>query len=328
LQVNLEFSRENPTRWKAWLASLRRIARDPRNIVAANNKYDAEYIRYFAGVDALYIPSYCGYAAKARYSPVLTKTVLFARNHNNPRALFAGAHAAARAAATAAPEPAPAPAPGAGGTLAGSAVRFERTEDAYPHGFEYLQLAQHPAVVVVPYTKSVMSFFELYRMNVPLFAPSVDLLVRWEMKHAVMAERIYWSNTPRPTPYPNTTRLPPNARTSKPALRHWLGLSDLYAFPNVTLFDSWEHLMQLLLQADLPAISASMAQANAEMLADLRGTWRRLLLQMFNGQPPGHRLVPTDYAPAMRALYGKGAVPSTDEPPCRRESRPEFGEWA
>ena len=38
--------------------------------------------------------------------------------------------------------------------------------------------------------------------------------------------------------------------------------------------------------------------------------WRRLLLRMFNGQPPGHRLVPTDYAPAMRALYGKGAVPA------------------
>ena len=38
--------------------------------------------------------------------------------------------------------------------------------------------------------------------------------------------------------------------------------------------------------------------------------WRRLLLRMFKGQPPGHRLVPTDYAPAMRALYGKGAVPA------------------
>ena len=71
--MNLEFSRENPTRWKAWLSSLRRIARDPRNVVAANNKYDAEYIRYFAGVDALYIPSYCGYAAKAQYSPVKGK---------------------------------------------------------------------------------------------------------------------------------------------------------------------------------------------------------------------------------------------------------------
>ena len=35
------------------------------------------------------------------------------------------------------------------------------------------------------------------------------------------------------------------------ALRHWLGLSDLYAFPNVTLFDSWEHLLQLLQQAPI-----------------------------------------------------------------------------
>ena len=42
----------------------------------ANNKYDAEYIRYFAGVDALYIPSYCGYAAKAQYSPVKGKSLL------------------------------------------------------------------------------------------------------------------------------------------------------------------------------------------------------------------------------------------------------------
>ena len=54
-------------------------------------------------------------------------------------------------------------------------MRFERTEDAYPNGFEYVELAQHPAVVVVPYTKSVMSFFELYRMNVPLFALTLTL---------------------------------------------------------------------------------------------------------------------------------------------------------
>lgn len=35
--VNLEFGRENPARWAEWLASLRRIARDKRNVVAANN---------------------------------------------------------------------------------------------------------------------------------------------------------------------------------------------------------------------------------------------------------------------------------------------------
>ena len=30
---------------------------------------------------------------------------------------------------------------------------------------------------------------------------------------------------------------------------------------------------------------------------------------------------------AMRALYGDDAVPPRTEPPCDRESRPEYGEW-
>tara|TARA_B110001452_G_scaffold78343_2_gene63880 strand:+ start:308 stop:1945 length:1638 start_codon:yes stop_codon:yes gene_type:complete len=318
--VNLEFSRENPTRWSAWLASLRRIARDKRNVVAANNKYDAEYIRYFAGVDALYIPSFCGYAAKAQYAPVQGKPVLIARNHNNPRKLYNQLHAAAAASAPLDG--------GGGGTLAARpTLRYVRTEDAYPRGFEYTEIAQHPAVVVVPYTKSVMSFFELYRMNVPLFAPSVALLVDWEEQNHVMAERIYWSRAPRPTSYPNTTKLSPNTRKSRAAMEYWLALSDLYAFPNVTYFDSWQQLQVLMREADLPAISAAMKRANAEQLSDLRGLWRRLFMRMFAGQPPGYRRVPTDYAGAMRTLYGKGAVPSMDEPPCRRESRPEHGEW-
>ena len=115
------------------------------------------------------------------------------------------------------------------------------------------QLARHPAVVVIPYTKSVMTFFEMYRMNIPMFAPSLSLLVSWEGRHSVrfgrppqphaqpirlrhahrrakasppsrqprrpaapmqvMAERIYWSHTPRPAvQFPNTTALNPNTR--------------------------------------------------------------------------------------------------------------------
>ena len=52
------------------------------------------------------------------------------------------------------------------------------------------QLATHPAIVVVPYTKSVMSFFELYRMNIPLFAPSLELLVQWERDHSVRRRHV------------------------------------------------------------------------------------------------------------------------------------------
>jgi len=171
-----------------------------------------------------------------------------------------------------------------------------------------------------------MTFFEMYRMNIPLFAPSLSLLVSWEQRHAVMAERIYWSHTPRPARYSNVTSLNPNTRKNFRAMRHWLALSDLYTFPHVTLFDSWEHLLQLLRSTDLQAISDRMARANRRQLRQLRAAWRRLFLRMFGGRAPGFRRVPTDYDTAMHALYG--LVPGAAEPSCARESRPEHGEWA
>ena len=39
----------------------------------------------------------------------------------------------------------------------------------------------------MPYTKSVMTFFEMYRMNIPLFAPSLALLLSWEQVAAAVA---------------------------------------------------------------------------------------------------------------------------------------------
>ena len=50
---------------------------------------DAEYIRYYAGVQPVYLPSFCGYAARGVvYAPDPHKPVLFARNHNNPAAIY------------------------------------------------------------------------------------------------------------------------------------------------------------------------------------------------------------------------------------------------
>ena len=83
-------------------------------------------------------------------------------------------------------------------------------------------------------------------------------------------------------------------------------------------------LLAKLQAAPLRDISASMANANENMLSGLRSKWRALFVRMFGGRPPGFRSVPTDYDDAMMALYG--FVPGR-EPPCKRESRPEYGEW-
>lgn len=46
----------------------------------------------------------------------------------------------------------------------------------YPVHFEYNDLSKHPGVVLLPYQVSIMSLFEFYRMEIPIFVPSTDLL--------------------------------------------------------------------------------------------------------------------------------------------------------
>lgn len=168
---------------------------------------------------------------------------------------------------------------------------------------------------------------QVYRMNVPMFAPDLELLIKWEQDDHVMTERIYWQKATRPHRYANTTNLSPNSRARYAALRHWLALCDVYQFPNITYFASVDDLMLKIRSAPLEAISADMARFNARQLEDVRGTWRRIFECMFHGMAPGGRQVPSDYEGALTRLYGPGVVPSAQEPPCARESRPELGEW-
>ena len=65
-----DITRASPRRWAEWVANLRRIASRPGNTVAANNWFDVHYIRYHTGVNATYIPSWCGGIASHQfYSP-------------------------------------------------------------------------------------------------------------------------------------------------------------------------------------------------------------------------------------------------------------------
>ena len=54
------------------------------------------------------------------------------------------------------------------------------------------------------------------------------------------------------------------------------------------------------------------------------GTWRRTAVDEEYKRHWHKNFHSGDYA-AMRALYGQ--VPPSREPSCRRESRPEYGEW-
>ena len=67
---------------------------------------------------------------------------------------------------------------------------------AYGKGYQFSDLARHPGVVVVPYTKSVMSFFELYRMNVRTLTRTLTLTLT-EVAYMCLS-----LSHPYPYPYP------------------------------------------------------------------------------------------------------------------------------
>ncbi|KAJ1451068.1 hypothetical protein M885DRAFT_621165 [Pelagophyceae sp. CCMP2097] len=283
-----EIGRHDPARWQRWNANLRRIAADPRNVVAANNLYDAKYVEYFTGLSVEVIPNWCGYASFPPQPRLRSKHVIIAPGGRSPPKEL---HRRLKG------MPGP--------------FKFSTISELYPGRFEYAQLAQHPAILLIPYQVSVMSLFEYYRMNVPIFAPSPELLVNWHKKFNLLKERTWFGvyNRPRrssPLPkHPDATdelfRHDPNNDVDREAMAKWLQLSDFYQWPHITIFHSLDDAVQKLQSADLDGISRLMEVENARVKASILDQWQGIFQRMFAAPA-----APVDlgYDAAMRAHYG------------------------
>jgi len=170
-----------------------------------------------------------------------------------------------------------------------------------------------------------MTFFELYRIGIPIYVPSLALLVKWELQRHVMSERVYWKHTPSPLRRP--TAPDPNSLQDPRALEHWIRLSDPYVYPHVQYFDSADDLAARLASTNLHQIATRMRRHSAEMQPVMRQKWRAVMRKLFHGRPPGSW--PTGEAGGFdEALSSRfGLTVSSREPDCSRLSAPELGQW-
>jgi hypothetical protein len=258
-----ELARYEPERWNKWNENLIAISRDPKNVVAANNRYDAEYIRYFTGINATVLPSYCQYT-HVEYHPT-RKQILLAPIHGRPLELFF--MKSLRQSLK---------------NFDKGSVRIEPIRRLYER-YEYSDLANHPAIIHVPYQVSVMSFFEQYRMNIPLFFPSLKLLTDWHYEQGVVIERT-WDRTLYGIK-PNSSHITgvlsgvpdPNNEQDREAIRYWLAFSDFYQWPHITYFNSTDDLLLKLVSTDFQAISSKMKAYNKKVGTNLVTTWNVIL---------------------------------------------------
>merc|ERR1711998_703016 len=125
-----------------------------------------------------------------------------------------------------------------------------------------------------------MSIFEYYRMNIPMFVPSPDLLAQWQLKYRVMDERT-WEGVYKRFKAKSAigqhpeSRVPfdPNNEHDQAAIRYWIAFADFYQWPHITQFSNWDDLMTKMQAADLSATSEKMQQYNAETKEKLFSTW-------------------------------------------------------
>ena len=163
-----------------------------------------------------------------------------------------------------------------------------------------------------------MSLFEFYNMHIPLFIPSKRLLADYHAKYDLLCERTWEcihgkkvskSQLPR---HPESTSVikdfDPNDDVHPQALMEWLQFADFYLWPHILLFDSLEHLVELMRTADLAAVSRGMAEFSAKQQQDILSRWEAILdmirRERYERRRAANTAFPSNVDDALSAAYG------------------------
>ena len=278
VSTRYEIGRRTRQAWQRLNENLKAIASNPRNTIAANNRYDAEYIKHFTGLSQVRVlPNYCGYT-NALYKPTRPEILIAPGRFafGVEAMLLSGPKGIVKAAQNHA-------------NL--KYKEFRTIRQLYKH-YTYEELASHPAIVLIPYQVSTMSFFEYYRMGIPLFVPSPDLLTVWQQKLKVVSE-ISWNcvygrcqDTSQVEGHPNSTHGNKDPNNVNNNFRYWIQFADFYQFPHITLFDDWKDLLEKLNVADLNGIRYNMMEYNNQQKKVLKREWNEILDKAFRGLYP------------------------------------------
>ncbi|ESO06885.1 hypothetical protein HELRODRAFT_170916 [Helobdella robusta] len=264
--IRYEQSRNEPAKWRSLNRLLGRVDRDKSSVLAANSLYDAKYIEYFTGLKPTLIPNYCAYLTDS-YRPIrkqfLVTPIHSTELHDIFYAEFDNSIMKVNADLSIVP-----------------------LRDMYPQ-YLYKDLASHKGIIYIPYQVSMISLTEQYRMNIPMFFPSLDLLTSWHLKFQVVRQRTWSGYMLERSNSSNIkgifSNVPdPNDDFDEDAIRYWLQFADFYQWPHLIYFDSIDDLVNKMLNVDLNEISKRMKVYNNKVKAYIKKAWSDVLINITN----------------------------------------------
>jgi len=255
-------------KWEAFNHFLRKQIDGGAIVPLANNKYDAAYAEYFTQRRWDVIPSLCAYT-NMRYVGSKRDYLYWSRFKGAPlppgvidkdRAFRAGYF---------------------------SRARQKIRRGSSKRGYAWSELADYRGVVHIPYNASVMSIFEQYTANIPLFFPSFQYLSYLHERHlheGVLSQLSYnqVDGIPPGSVIPTNGRDPNNYVSSR-VMSDWIALADFYDeanMPYVTYFDAFGDLEEVCRSADLEGISHLMEAFNAERRERIFESWTNVLRRL------------------------------------------------
>lgn len=209
-----------------WLVDgLNRMYKNKQLIPIANNIFDKKYCEEYTGFEWQYISSLCDYMT-ASYKPVIDKFIVWSRSNIHL-----------------------------------DNKNIDKTF-SISQPYERDKNVNFKGIIHIPYNISIMSAFEQYYMNIPLFVPTVKCLENWVKSGYNVLSEIYF---------------PEKCFKIK---KDWLNYSDWYVDENMPFtvkFDSEIDLFEKLEKENLQQISSNMKKFNQKRKELIYSQWKNLI---------------------------------------------------
>ena len=151
---------------------------------------------------------------------------------------------------------------------------FTKGKISYLDSFTDVQSTyEYKGIIHFPYQISVMSLFEQYYANVPLFFPSKDFLLEMKTQFPFILSCLSYN------PCPNVVNSPNNLSDPN-ILKKWIHMADFYDeknMPYIQYFSSFEELNHLLQVVDTKKISKKMKKHNIHRKKMIYKKWKNIL---------------------------------------------------
>ena len=129
------------------------------------------------------------------------------------------------------------------------------------------------------------SFTEQYRMNIPMFFPSLDLTVAWHLEYQFVRQRTWDGYLQKKSTGSSIigvqSAVPdPNNEVDEKAIRYWMKYADYYQWPNLVYYDSIDDLVDKMATVNLTALSLRMSDYNTQVKQHIKDKWSEILIKI------------------------------------------------